>query len=96
MAGEGSGVLFIEYDVDPDGKVELVGLINAVEENGEDPDGRHWKAWRAEHHDGGLGCVGVSPADLQRMESTEDPDQLWAIVEGIILADRATQEEVPS
>ena len=29
------------------------------------------------------------------MEETEDPDELWATVERIILADRATKEEVP-
>ncbi len=53
-------------------------------------------AWRAEHDDRGLGCVGVPHDDLKTMEQTEDPDQLAAIVERIILADRATKEEVPS
>ena len=37
-------VLFIEYDVTPSGEIELVALINAVEENGEDTDGSAWMA----------------------------------------------------
>ncbi|HEY1826414.1 MAG TPA: hypothetical protein VGF87_00255 [Acidimicrobiales bacterium] len=89
-------MLFIEYDVTLDGEIELVALVNAVEEEGQDPDGEAWMAWRAEHEDGGMGCVGVSPDDLGLMEQTEDPDVLLAIVERIILADRATKEEVPS
>ena len=89
-------MLFIEYDVTPEGEIELVALINAIEEDDADPDGEHWKAWRAEHEDGGMGSVGVSSADLTLMEETEDPDALAAIVEGIILADRANKEEVTS
>jgi len=89
-------VLFIEYDVDDRGAIELVALINAVEEDGEDPEGEAWWAWRATHEDGGLGCVVVAPADLRAMESTEDPGELRAIVERVILADRATKEEVAS
>ena len=54
------------------------------------------RAWRAEHEDGGMGCVGVAPEDLKVMEETEEPDALLAVVERIILADRATKEEVPS
>jgi hypothetical protein len=87
--------LAIEYDVTPDGVIELVGLINAVEEDGTDRDGDGWLAWRRAHEDGGLGCVLVPPADLSRMEATEDPDELRAIVEDVILADRRTKE-VPS
>ena len=53
-------MLFIEYDVTPNGEIELVALINAVEENGDDIDGSDWMAWRAaEFDDDGLGCVGV-------------------------------------
>ncbi len=89
-------MLFIEYDVNPEGGIELVALINAVEENDEDPDGEAWLAWRSEHDDGGMGCVGVPPNDLKVMEETEDPEALLAIVERIILADRATKEEVGS
>jgi hypothetical protein len=89
-------LLFIEYDVNPKGEIELVALINAAEEDDQDPDGEAWMAWRAEHEDGGMGCVGVAPDDLKIMEQTEDPDALLAIVEMIILADRATKEEVPS
>ena len=87
--------LAIEYDVSPEGVIELVGLINAVEEDGTDPDGDAWLAWRRAHEDGGLGCVLVPPADLARMEATEDPDELRAIVEDVILADRRAKE-VPS
>jgi hypothetical protein len=89
-------LLFIEYDVTPLGAIEVVALINAVEENGEDADGADWMAWRvAEFDDNGLGCVGVTAADLARMEHTEEADELGAIVEGIILADRATKERAP-
>jgi len=86
-------MLFIEYDVHPDGEVELVALINAVDEDGRDPDGSSWKEWRVnEFDDHGLGCVGVPPADLALLEETDDPDQLWAIVERIVLADRSAKE----
>jgi hypothetical protein len=91
-------VLFIEYDVTPEGEIELVGLINAVEENGEDEDGAAWMAWRSsyEFDDEGMGSVGVSPEDLALLEATDDPDALRSIVERIVLADRATKEEVAS
>jgi hypothetical protein len=85
-------MLFIEYDVDPDGEIELVALVNAVDEDGHDPDGSSWLQWRvAEFDDDGLGCVGVSPSELARMENTEDPIQLRAMVERIILADRSAK-----
>jgi len=87
-------LLFIEYDVNDDGAIELVALINAVEEDGRDPDGEAWLAWRSTHEDEGMGCVGVLPADLRAMESTEDPDELRAVVERVILADRASKEAV--
>ena len=86
-------MLFIEYDVTPEGSIELVALINAVEENEADPDGADWMAWRvAAFDDGGLGCVGVPPSQLALMEETDDTDELRAIVERIILADRASKE----
>jgi hypothetical protein len=86
-------VLFIEYDVTPQGAIDLVALINATEENGDDADGAAWMAWRVEQFDDdGLGCVGVSPSELALMEETEDVEQLRAIVERLILADRATKE----
>jgi len=90
-------LLFIEYDVDPSGRIELVALINAVEEDGEDPDGTAWLNWRStEFDDGGLGCVAVPQDDLQVMEETDDAAELRAVVERIILADRVTKEEVLS
>jgi hypothetical protein len=88
-------VLFIEYDVTPHGAIELVALINAVEENGDDPDGTDWMSWRtAAFDDNGLGCVGVPPAQLAVLEATEDPDALRTLVEQLILADRATKEDL--
>lgn len=90
----GREVLFIEYDVTPSGEIELVALINATEEAGEDPDGSAWMEWRRTHEDEGIGCVGVPPDDLKLMEQTEDPDELRAIVERIILADRAEKGQV--
>jgi hypothetical protein len=89
-------LLFIEYDVTPEGEIGLVALINAIEEDGADPDGEAWMTWRTGQEDGGMGCVGIAPADLKMMEESEDPERLSAIVERIILADRATKEEVPS
>jgi hypothetical protein len=86
-------MLFLEYDVLAGGDIELVALVNAVDEDGLDPDGSSWLQWRvAEFDDDGLGCVGVTPADLALMEETEDPDRLKEIVERIILADRSTKE----
>ena len=37
-------MLFIEYDVTPHGAIEVVSLINAVEENGDDAEGTDWLA----------------------------------------------------
>jgi hypothetical protein len=89
-------MLFIEYDVTPKGEIEIIALINAIEDDGQDPDGEAWMAWRKEHEDGGMGCVGVPPDLLTAMEETQDAQELQAIVERIILADRANKEEVPS
>jgi hypothetical protein len=89
-------MLFIEYDVTPEGQIELVALINAVEDDGEDPQGQAWLAWRRTHEDEGLGCVPVRPEDLALMEATQSPEDLVVIVERVILADRADKEEVPS
>jgi hypothetical protein len=85
-------VLAIEYDVTAEGEIQLVALINASEENGEDPDGEAWIAWRRSLEDEGLGCAPVSPEDLRRLEGAEDPRRLRELVEAIILADRATKE----
>ncbi len=86
-------MLFIEYDVDAQGQIELVALINAVEEEGQDVDGSDWLAWRrSEFDDDGAGCVGVTADDLAALEATDDPAQLRSIVERIILADRAGKE----
>ena len=89
-------MLFIEYDVDEGGTIEIVALINAIEEDGLDNDGEAWLAWRSTHEDEGFGCVAVSFADLTVMESTENPEELSAIVERIILSDRATKEQLSS
>lgn len=87
--------LVIEYDVNSDGDIELVALINAVDEDGDDPDGEAWRAWRRSHEDEGMGSAVVPPRELLRMEATEDPDELRAIVERLVLADRETKEEAP-
>jgi len=89
-------MLAIEYDVAEDGLIELIALVNAVDEDGEDPDGEAWLAWRRTHEDEGMGCAPVQPADLKAMEATEVPAELRIIVERIILADRTGKEEVTS
>jgi hypothetical protein len=48
-------------------------------------------SWRQSFDDNDLGCVAVSPEDLTLLESTDDPEQIRAIVERVILADRATK-----
>jgi hypothetical protein len=88
-------LLCIEYDVAPDGGIELVALINAVDEDGDDPDGEAWLAWRRRTFDDeGFGCAAVGDDDLALLESTEDAVSLRAIVERIVLADRGTKERV--
>jgi hypothetical protein len=90
-------LLFIEYDVTPTGEIVLVALINAVEEDGADEDGAAWMAWRSsEFDDDGMGCAVVPAEELRTMEQMEDPDQIRAIVERIVLADRGTKERGPS
>ncbi len=90
-------MLVIEYDVNPGGEIELVALINAVDEDGHDPGGQEWMAWRSTAFDDrGMGCVAVPGDDVTRLEATEDPAEVRAMVERIILADRAHKEEVPS
>lgn len=86
-------MLVIEYDVTPEGEIELVALVNAVDEDGDDPQGEAWLEWRRGHEDGGLGCAPVSPEDLALLEATEDRGELLAIVERIVLADRRAKEE---
>lgn len=83
--------LAIEYDVTPEGTIELVALINAVEEDGADPDGEAWLAWRRSH-EAGLGVVLVPPAEHASMEEAVDADELRAIVERVVLADRQVKE----
>ena len=86
-------MLFIEYDVNGQGEIELVALVNATEEDGEDTDGEAWMGWRRTHEDEGLGCASASPDALAAMEQAEDAEQLRAIVERVLLADRATKEK---
>lgn len=84
----------IEYDVTPDGEIELVALINAIDEDGDDPEGAAWLAWRTSHGDGGMGSVVVPPDELARMEASHDPAELRTIVERVVLADRQAKEQV--
>ncbi len=88
-------MLAIEYDVAVDGMVEVVALINATEENGADPDGQAWLAWRCGHEDGGHGCAVVPSGELAAMEATDDEDEIRAIVERVVLADRRAKEATP-
>ncbi len=85
-------MLAVEYDVTPEGRIEIVALVNAVDEEGTDPDGEAWLSWRRSHEDEGLGCAPVPPGELAAMEATADPDELRAIVERVILADRRMKE----
>jgi len=55
--------------------------------------GRVLMAWRRTHEDEGLGCAPVPPDALAAMEQAEDAEQLRAIVERVLLADRATKEK---
>ncbi len=90
-------MLCIEYDVAANGEIELVALINAVDEDGQDADGAAWLAWRrAEFDDDGWGCAVVPPDDLTRLERTDDPDALRSLVERLVLADRAGKETATS
>lgn len=89
-------MLAIEYDVGTDGRIELLALVNAVDEDGDDPGGAAWLAWRRTHEDEGMGCAPVPEDDLRLLERTTDPDELRAIVERVVLADRATKESTGS
>jgi hypothetical protein len=84
-------MLAIEYDVGEDGVIELVALVNAVDEEGDDPEGEAWLAWRRGHEDGGMGCAPVPPAELAAMEASTDPLELRAVVERVVMADRAAK-----
>ena len=88
-------MLAIEYDVKEDGVIELVALVNAVDEEGDDPEGEAWLAWRRSHEDAGMGCAPVPPDDLAAMEGAEDPEEIRGIVERVVLADRARKEQTP-
>ena len=39
-----------------------------------------------------MGCAPVPAPELDAMEAASDPDELSAIVERVVLADRATKE----
>ena len=89
-------MLCIEYDVASDGEIELVALVNAVDEDGQDADGSAWMAWRrAEFDDDGWGCAAVPSEALAQMESTDDTAALRDLVEQLVLADRAAKEAAP-
>ncbi len=85
-------MLFIEYDVTGGGEIDVVALINAVEENDEDPDGEAWLTWRRTYDDEAFGCAPVPPEALAQMEATTDSGELRSIVERVILTDRRTKE----
>ena len=85
-------MLFIEYDVDDDGRGRAGGAHQRRGGERRGPEGAAWLAWRSAMDDGGMGCVGVGQADLRTMEETEDPEELSCLVERIVLADRAVKE----
>ena len=75
-------MLFIEYDVHPSGQIELVALINAVEEDGLDPDGAAWLTWRSRRlRRQRNGLRGRSPRRSRADGETDDAAELRAIVE---------------
>lgn len=87
-------MLAIEYDVSSDGLIEIVAVINAVELEGADPDGAAWLSWRRTHEDGGMGCAPISADTLAQMEAAKDTQELRAIVESALFADRRTKEQL--
>lgn len=54
-------MLALECDVTHEGHIELVAIINAVDEEGSDPEGVARLQWRRSHEDGGLGCAPIPP-----------------------------------
>ena len=89
-------MLAIEYDVTEAGEIELVALVNAVDEDGDDPAGVAWLAWRRGLEDAGMGCAPVPDEELRRLEQTEDAEELRGIVERVVLDDRRAKERVAS
>ena len=85
-------MLAVEYDVTAAGEIEVVALVNAVDEDGEDPDGTAWLAWRRGLEDEGMGCAPVPAAYLERLEQAEEAAEVRRIVEEIVLADRRAKE----
>ena len=81
----------IEYDVTPEGEIELVALINAMKRTTKTrPGGLDGLAGRARRWRGGR--VGVPPEqDLKGHVGDRGPRCILAIAEGIILADGATR-----
>ena len=85
-------MLFLEYDVDEAGMIEIVAVIDAFEEDGNDPDASEWRAWRSTLSDAGHGFVAV-PDDLEAaIEDERDPGEVLDLIEELILADRRTKE----
>jgi hypothetical protein len=84
-------MLFVEYDVDQEGMIEIVALINAIEEDDLDRDGAQWLAWRSSHEDGGFGCVAVPMELLEKMENTEDANELRSLVEALVVEDHTAK-----
>jgi hypothetical protein len=84
-------MLFIEYDHDDEENVQLIALIDASEENDEDPSGEHWLEWRRSLDDKGIGCCPVTEADNERMDAIADPNELRHFVMGVVRADAAAK-----
>ncbi len=85
-------MLFIEYDVDEEGLIEVVAVVDAYEEDDLDPGATEWIAWRNSFEDGGHGFVAV-PQDLEEaIEADHDPGELLDRIEKLIVTDRIAKE----
>ena len=84
-------MLFIEYDVDDAGLIEVIAVIDAFEQDGLDPDASEWIDWRKSFEDAGHGCVGV-PVELEEaIDAEQSPTELLDRIEMLILADRSSK-----
>ena len=84
-------MLFIEYDVDDAGLIEVVAVIDAFDEDGLDPDASEWIDWRNSFEDAGHGCVAVPVEIEEAIDAPESPSEVLDRIEMLILADRISK-----